>query len=198
VGMAIKEHVSIHKSDAPNAVDEAADATYSRLEKVLVVGASGKAEWMARTSIIQTGFWTRQTAPALPVSVESPGWTVKVGPVTGAKDFGGYTPAGEDQFVVIVDVELQSKAPDGAKPTKAKSFGFQLETSPGSWQSPLGKATGQLDGSSDIGAGEKLTGKLVFARQRFERPFRLKIATPDRATLYADVFSYDLGPEAWK
>jgi hypothetical protein len=196
VGTALKENVSIHHA-AANSVDEAADATYSRLEKILVTGASGKSEWMARTSIIQSGFLTRAPAPPLPATVESPGWSVVVTKVAGAKDFGDYAPAGEDQFLEILDVELTSKADDG-KSTKAKAFGFQLETSPGTWRSPVAKAAGQLDGTADIGPGEKVTGQLVFARQRFERPFRLQVKTPDRQTLLTDVFTYDVGPESWK
>lgn len=195
VGMAIKEHVSIHRGD--DKIDEAADASFVKLDKILVTMTGGKVEWMPRTSIIESGFFARGSAPKLPTVLESPSWSVSVTKISGAKDSGGYSPAGEDQFVAIVDVELTSKVSEG-KPTKAKSFGFQLETSPGNWASPIGKAEGQLDGSADIGPGEKLSGRLVFPRQRFERPFRLQVKTPDRQTLFAEVFTYDLGPESWK
>ena len=40
-----------------------------------------------------------------------------------------------------------------------------------------------------------VTGKIAFPRQRFERPFRLEVKTPDRQTTIVDVFNYDLGPE---
>lgn len=194
-GVALKEHVTIKRGEKE--IEEAADASYARLEKVLVTGAGGKAEWLPRTSVVQAGYFTKQTAPALPAQVESPSWSVKVTGVTGGKQSGEYVPTGEDQFVVEVSVEIESKASEG-KPTKVKSFGFQLETTPGTWQSPIAKAPGQLDGSAEIAPGEKASGKLVFARQRFERPFRLQIKTPDRTTLVADVFTYDVGPEGWK
>ena len=40
-----------------------------------------------------------------------------------------------------------------------------------------------------------MSGKVVFPRQRFERPFRLEVKTPDKNTVYLDVLSYDLGPQ---
>jgi hypothetical protein len=194
-GVALKEHVTIKRGE--NAVDEAADASFARLDKLLITTAAGKAEWLARTAIVQGGLFQRGAAPTLPAQVESPSWSVKVTSVTGGKQSGEYVPTGEDQFVVEVNVEIESKASEG-KPVKVKSFGFQLESTPGSWQSPLAKAPGQIDGTAEIAPGEKASGKLVFARQRFERPFRLQVKTPDRATLLADVFTYDLGPEGWK
>jgi hypothetical protein len=57
------------------------------------------------------------------------------------------------------------------------------------------KAVGQIDTASEVEAGGSLAGKLVFPRQRFERPFRLEVKTPDKESVLLDVLSYDLGPE---
>ena len=203
VGMAARERVTVRRPKGEKYVDEAADSYFTRLDKALIVGESGKPEWVSHASLVQPEFFKPGSAAKFPAKVESAQWAVTVNGITTAKDFGGYLPAGEDQFVAILDVEIEFKnTPDAKgkdpKPAKAKSVGFKLETSPGTWRDVLGKATGQLDGTTEIQPGNKVAGKLAFARQRFERPFRLQVSTPDRSTLFAEVFTYDVKPERWK
>ncbi len=202
IGMSARENVTIRRPKGEKYVDEPGQSLFGRLDKMLVVGASGKAEWLSHASVSHTAFLKKGPAASLPVKIDSPAWTVTVNAISTTKEFGGYSPAGEDQFLAVVDVDIEMKTSgaDGKplKATKIKSVGFKLETAPGTWRDIVGKATGQLDGSSEIAPGSKTSGKIVFPRQQFERPFRLEIKTPDKTTSVAEVFSYELKPASWK
>jgi hypothetical protein len=195
-GMALRQQVKIRTPKKGGGFDdETADAHYAKLDKMLVTRLTGKTEWLKRTSIAQAGPFDKGPAAALPVEASSAGWKVTVTAVEGAKEFGGYAPKGEDQFVVLLDVTV---ANTGAEAGSLKKLSPRLEVDPGKWQKPLDKALGQLDLSGEVPAGGSTSGKLAFPRQRFERPFRLEVKTPDGVTLYLDVLSYALGPERGK
>ncbi len=200
VGMAVRQKVTIRKASPSSTVYEPADALFSKLDRLLITNASGKTEWVPRTSVVQTSLWQPAAATSFPAEAKSPQWTVRVKSVKSEKDHGGYSPAGEDQFLTLVDVDLVStaSAPDDGKapkPAKVRDFSFRLETSPGNWASPLKQPLGLLDGATEIAVGGTASGTLAFPRQRFERPTRLEIKTPDRATVVVEVFSTDIGPE---
>jgi len=196
VGMALRQQVKIRTPKKGGGFDdETADAHYAKFDRMLVTRLTGKTEWLKRTSIVQTGLFDKGPAAAFPIEGSSAAWKVTVNGVSGAKEFGGYAPKGEDQFVILVDVTV---ANTGAEAGSLKKLAPRLEVEPGKWQSPLGKALGQLDLNGEVAAGGSVSGKLAFQRQRFERPFRLEVKTPDGSTLYLDVLSYDLGPERGK
>ncbi|MCK9462288.1 MAG: DUF4352 domain-containing protein [Proteobacteria bacterium] len=193
VGMALRQQVKIRTPKKGGGFDdETADAHYSKLDRMLVTRLTGKTEWLKRTSIVQTGLFDKGPAAAFPIEGSSSAWKVTVTGVSGAKEFGGYAPKGEDQFLLLVDLSVANTGADAGPPKKLSP---RLEVEPGKWQSPVGKAVGQLDLGGEVAGGGSASGKLVFPRQRFERPFRLEVKTPDGATLYLDVLSYDLGPE---
>jgi hypothetical protein len=196
VGMALRQQVKIRTPKKDGKFDEeTADAHYAKLDRMLVTRLTGKTEWLKRTSIVQTGLFDKGPAAAFPMEGASAAWKVTVTGVSGAKEFGGYAPKGEDQFLMLVDVTV---ANTGADAGSLKKLAPRLEVEPGKWQKPVEKALGQLDLSGEVAGGGSTSGKLVFPRQRFERPFRLEVKTPDGNTLYLDVLSYDLGPERGK
>jgi len=95
-------------------------------------------------------------------------------------------------FLAIVDVSVSYL---GEGEGSLKGFAARMETSPDKWQKPITKALGQIDTSESIASGSSVSGKLVFPRQRFERPFRLEVRPPDKNTFFLDVFDYKMGPE---
>jgi hypothetical protein len=195
VGMALRQQVKIRTPKKDGFDEETADAHYAKFDRMLVTRLTGKTEWLKRTSIVQTGLFDKGPAAAFPIEASSAAWKITVTGVSGAKEFGGYAPKGEDQFLMIVDVTV---ANTGADTGSLKKLAPRVEVDPGKWQKPVEKALGQLDLSGDVAGGGSTSGKLVFPRQRFERPFRLEVKTPDGATLDLDVLSYDLGPERGK
>jgi len=192
VGMALRQQIKIEIPKKDEVLEEPADAHYSQLGKILVTRLTGKTEWLKRSSVVQSGMLTKGPAAAFPVEGSSEEWKVRVTGITQAKEFGGYAHKGEDQFLAIVEVQLEYA---GSGEGSLKGLAARLETSPGKWQKPVSKAVGQLDTDGTVPAGGSTSGKLVFPRQRFERPFRIEIKTPDKETLYLDVLSYSLGPE---
>jgi hypothetical protein len=196
VGMALRQQVKIRTPKKGGGFDdETADAHYAKFDKMLVTRLTGKTEWLKRTSIVQAGLFDKGPAAALPVEGSSSAWKVTVTAVEGAKEFGGYAPKGEDQFLVLVDVTVTNTGTEGGS---LKKLAPRLEVEPGKWQKPIEKALGQLDLDGEVAGGGSVSGKLAFPRQRFERPFRLEAKTPDGNTLSLDVLSYGLGPERGK
>jgi len=201
IGMAAREKVTVRKQRGAGMVDEPAEILYSRFDRVLAHFGTGKDEWINHASILHPQPFSKGAAVAFPTESKTLQWTVKVNSVSRVKESAGYTPAGEDQFLALIDLELTYTAGPSdngkePKPSKVKAFSFQLETSPGTWQKPVSKAS-ELAPDFEIAPGSKATGKVAFAVQRFERPFRLEVKTPDRSTLLIDVFSYDQAPETW-
>jgi hypothetical protein len=192
LGMAMRQQVSVLTKKDKDIVLEPADAIYAALDKILVTRLTGKTEWLKRSGTVQAGEIPKAPAAAFPIEAASEQWKVKVAGVSSAKEFGGYVHKGEDQFLALVDVTLEYTGEGSASASKA---GLRLETAPGKWVKPIEKAMGQLDLSSDLASGSSISGKVVFPRQRFQRPYRLEIKTPDKATLLLDVFSYDVGSE---
>jgi hypothetical protein len=192
VGMALRQQVKVEIKKKKEVLEEPADAHYSKLGKILVTRLTGKTEWLSRYKVIQSGDLTKGPAAAFPVEGTSEEWKVRVTGITQAKEFGGYAHKGEDQFLAIVEVQLEYT---GEGEGSLKGLSARLETSPGKWQRTLSKAVGQLDTSGSVPAGGSTSGKLVFPRQRFERPFRIEIKTPDKETIDLDVLSYSIGPE---
>jgi hypothetical protein len=191
VGMALRQQVKIEVKKKKEVLEEPADAHYAKLDRILVTRLTGKTEWLKRSSVIDGGEVKRGPAATFPVESESEDWNVKVNSIEQAKEFGGYAHKGEDQYLALVDMTI---AYNGEGTGSLKKLGLRLETSPGKWQKPQSKAMGQLDLSAEVPAGGTVSGKVVFPRQRFERPFRLEVKTPDKSTVYLDVLSYDLGP----
>jgi hypothetical protein len=192
VGMALRQQVKVEVKKKKEIIEEPADAHYSQLGRILVTRLTGKTEWLKRSSVVQDGMLTKGPAAAFPIEGSSEEWKVKVTGIEQAKEFGGYAHKGEDQFLAIVEVQLEYTGEDEGG---LKGFSARLETSPGKWQKPVSKAVGQLDTGGSVPSGGSTSGKLVFAKQRFERPFRIEVKTPDKETLYLDVLSYSLGPE---
>jgi len=192
VGMALRQQVKVEVKKKKEIIEEPADAHYSQLGKILVTRLTGKTEWLKRSSVVQSGLLTRGPAASFPVEGSSEEWKVRVTGVSQAKEFGGYAHKGEDQFLAIVEVQLEYTGEDEGS---LKGLSVRLETSPGKWQKPVSKAVGQLDTGGTVPSGGSTSGKMVFPRQRFERPFRVEIKTPDKETIYLDVLSYELGPE---
>jgi hypothetical protein len=200
-GIAVRQKVTVRKQRGADLVDEPAEVLYSRLDRVLASFATGKVEWINHGSILQTADFTQGPAVTFPAEAKTPQWTVKINAVSRVKEANGFRAVGEDQFLTVVELELVHTASAGEdgrepKPVKVRAFSFQLETAPGTWQRPNPKAT-DLAPDFDIAAGSKATGKLAFPSQRFERPFRLEVRTPDRSTVLIDVFSYSISPETW-
>lgn len=201
VGMSTREKVTVRKQRGAGMVDEPAEILYSRMDRVLASFGTGKAEWINHASITQSQTFNKAPGVTFPTESKTPQWTVKVNGLSRVKDASGFTPSGEDQFLALVDLELNYTAgpsDDGKepKPVKVKAFSFQLETAPGVWQRPTAKAS-ELAADFEITPGSKATGKVAFPVQRFERPFRLEVKTPDRSTVLVDVFSYEQAPEGW-
>lgn len=192
VGMALRQQVKVEIKKKNEVLEEPADAHYSQLGRILVTRLTGKTEWLKRSSVVQAGTLTKGPAASFPVEGSSEDWKVRVTGITQAKEFGGYAHKGEDQFLAIVEVQLEFT---GEGEGSLKGLAARLETSPGKWQKPVSKAVGQLDATGTVAAGGSTSGKLVFPKQRFERPFRIEIKTPDKETLYLDVLSYSLGSE---
>jgi hypothetical protein len=192
VGMALRQQVKVEVKKKKEILEEPADAHYSRLGKILVTRLTGKTEWLSRSKVVQSGDLDKGPAAAFPVEATSDEWKVRVTGITQAKEFGGYAHKGEDQFLAIVEVQLEYT---GEGEGSLKGLSARLETSPGKWQKTLSKAVGQLDTSGSVPAGGSTSGKMVFPRQRFERPFRIEIKTPDKEALDLDVLSYSMGPE---
>ncbi|MBW2276324.1 MAG: hypothetical protein JRF63_02465 [Deltaproteobacteria bacterium] len=191
-GMALRQQVKVEVKKKKEVLEEPADAHYSQLGKILVTRLTGKTEWLKRSSVVQNGMLTRGPAAAFPVEGSSEEWKVRVTGITQAKEFGGYAHKGEDQFLAIVEVQLEYT---GEEEGSLKGLSVRLETSPGKWQKTVSKAVGQLDTGGTVQSGGSTSGKMVFPKQRFERPFRVEIKTPDKETVYLDVLSYSLGPE---
>jgi hypothetical protein len=196
-GMAVGQQVKVAVKTKDAVSEEPADSHFSRLGRMLVTRLSGKTEWLPRGTLVQNGDLAPGKAAAMPAEASSADWRIKVAALTHAKEFGGFAPKGEDQFLLVVDVALTYSPAAGAaaKPASLKGAGFKLETAPGRWVSRETKAMGQLDASAEIPPGGTASGKVVFPRQRFERPFRLEVTTPDKGVSLVDVFSYDIGPE---
>jgi hypothetical protein len=192
LGMALRQQINVLKKQKKEIVEEPADAIYSQLGKVLVTRLTGKTEWLKRSSTAQDGDITKGPAAVFPVNASSEKWKVEVAGISHAKEFGGYAHKGEDQFLVIVDISVAFL---GEGEGSLKGFAARMETSPGKFQKPVTKALGQIDTSESIPSGSSVSGKLIFPRQRFERPFRLEVKTPDKNTFYLDVFKYKMGPE---
>lgn len=200
VGMALEQQVR-YVSDKDEE-DEPAEAHYSKLDRVLITRLNGSTGWVKRASIISSGTLQKAPGAKFPIVEKSPDWEIQIKGVSDAAEFGGFVPEGEDQSLVVVQVEFKySPVRDDVLPPTTgslRNLSARLETSPGKWQRPASKASGQLDTSAEAMPGAKLSGNLVFVTQRFERPFRLELVTPDGATLYLDLFSYDLGPKRGK
>jgi hypothetical protein len=192
IGMALRQQINVLKKQKKEIVEEPADALYSQLGKILVTRLTGKTEWLKRSSTAQAGNIAKGPTAAFPVNASSEKWKVEVAEISHAVEFGGYAHKGEDQFLAIVDVSVAFL---GEGEGSLKGFAARMETSPGKWQKPITKALGQIDTSESIASGSSVSGKLVFPRQRFERPFRLEVKTPDKNTFYLDVFDYKMGPE---
>jgi hypothetical protein len=192
IGMSLKQQVQVVIKQKDGVLLEPADAHYGFQDRILVTRLTGKTEWLKRTQVVQPADLARAPAAGSPIQAGTTGWKITVTGISGAREFGGYAPRGEDQFLTVVDIEL---ANTGAEASSLKGFAARLESAPGRWQGPLTKAVGQIDAASTVEPGGSLAGKLVFARQRFERPFRLEVKTPDKETVLLDVLSYDLGPE---
>ncbi len=199
VGMVVNKSASLEMKHGNDTTLEPVEALYSRLERILVRRDGGKIEWVARDKVEQPAPFAAADAAPLPVEAKSPGFTVRVKKMTAVKDFGAYEPKGEDQFLVVMQLDLVStQTADGdkePKPAKARDFSFKLETAPGHWASPLKQPIGVLEGDAEIGVGETKHATLVFPRQRFERPTRFEVKTPDKQSFDLDVFSYAIGPE---
>lgn len=193
LGMALRQQVKIRKPTKEGFDDETADAQYSKLDRMLVTRLTGTTEWVKRASIVQSGMFDKGPAAAFPVEGSSAAWSVAVGSVSETREFGGYAPKGEDQFLAVLDVKITNRSGEAAS---LKGLSPRLEVEPGKWQKPVEKALGQLDFAYEVPMGGSTSGKLVFPRQRFQRPFRLEAKTPDGTTLYLDVLSYDFGPPA--
>jgi hypothetical protein len=190
LGMALRQQVKIRTQKKDGFDDETADAQFAKLDRMLVTRLTGTTEWLKRTSIVQPRLFDKGPAAGFPVEASSLGWKVTVKSASEVKEFGGYAPKGEDQSLAVLDVTISSQAGEGATLSKLSP---RLEVEPGKWQKPVDKALGQLDLSAEVPMGGSASGKLVFPRQRFQRPFRLEVKTPDGTTLYVDVLSYDFG-----
>jgi hypothetical protein len=191
-GMALRQQVKVEVKKKNEVLEEPADAHYSHLDRILVTRLTGDTEWLDRDIVVQEGMLTKGPAAAFPVEGSSEEWKVRVTGITQAEEFGGYAHKGEDQFLAIVEVQLEFT---GEEEGSLKGLSARLETSPGKWQKPVSKAVGQLDTGGSVPSGGSTSGKLVFPKQRFERPFRVEIKTPDKETIYLDVLSYSLGTE---
>ncbi len=196
LGMSLKQQVRV-KTGRRAGDEEPADAHYSKLSRILVTRLTGKTQWIKRTSIVHSEGLIRGPAAVFPTRENSPEWKVAVTGISHADEFGGYAPSGEDQSLFVVDAKI-TYTPlknDIGAPLMGNldQFSLRLETSPDKWQKPTSKALGQLDVSGTIQPGGSISGSLVFVRQRFERPFRLEVITPDKTTLYLDVFGYEFG-----
>lgn len=200
VGMSLDQPVALKKRDGRSWTTEPAKAHFSKLDKMLITRPSGKTEWVRRDTVIQTGDLVKGANTTFPALFSTSEWRITVTGISSVRTFGGYVPRGEDQFLAVVDLQLQYVPPAGAEgeappPGKLRGAGFRLETTPGRWQRPVNKAVGQIDLSGELAPGSSIAGKVVFPRQRFERPFRLEVKTPDRQTTIIDIFNYAVGPE---
>jgi len=193
LGMALRQQVKIRTPKKGGGFeDETADAQYCKLDRMLLTRLTGSTEWLRRTAIAQPKLFDRGPAAVFPTEASSAAWKVSVTAISEAEEFGGYAPQGADQLLAVLEVKISNISGEGASLSKLSP---RLEMEPGNWQKPIDKALGQIDLSSEVPAGGSLSGKLVFQRQRFQRPFRLEAKTPDGTTLYVDVLSYDLGPK---
>jgi hypothetical protein len=197
VGMALDQQIRAISSD-PGGEEEPANAHYSKLDSILITRLTGKTEWVKRASVVTSGQLKRGAGATFPIHEKSREWEIRIKGISNVSEFGGYAPSGEDLFLVAVDVEFKftpvSIDLGPATTGSLRNLEARLETSPGRWSKPTSYAAGQLDTSVEVMPGAKLAGRLVFVRQRFERPFRLELIMPDGATLYVDVFNYDIGP----
>jgi hypothetical protein len=193
LGMALRQQVKIRTVKKDGFEDETADAQYSKLDRVLVTRLTGSTDWIKRTSIVQAQMYEKGPAAQLPAEASSAGWKVVVTSIEEAKEFGGFAATGEDKSLAVLSVTVFNNAGEAASLSKLSP---RLEVDPGVWQKPIDKALGQLDLSGDVATGGSTSGKLVFLRQRFQRPFRLEATTPDGTTLYVDVIGYGFGPHS--
>jgi hypothetical protein len=197
VGMALQQQVRVMSGEQGE--DEPAEAHYSKLDRILVTRLTGETGWVKRTSILSSGMLKKAPGATFPINEKSPEWEIQIKGISDVAEFGGYVPEGEDQSLVVIPTEFKyAPVRDDVLPPSTgslKNLSVRLETSPGKWQKPVARAMGQLDTSVEAMPGAKLSGNLVFVRQRFERPFRLEMVTPDGVVLYLDVLSYDIGPK---
>jgi len=191
LGMSVRQQVAITGKIGGETITEPADAHYSKLNRILVTRLTGQTAWIARTLVIQNNDLDKGPAAIFPAETASNQWKVSVTGIEQAKEFGGYANSGEDQFLAIVNLKITYI---GDEAGSLSQLSTRLETSPGRWQRPLAKAMGQLDTTGELESGVSIKGKLVFPKQRFERPFRLEIRPPDGEVMYIDVLSYDIGP----
>lgn len=200
VGMAVNQPATLKVRSGRDWDLEPVQVRFTKQERALVKRASGKNEWVRRDSLIQNGDFVKAGGSKLPAVFSTAEWRVSVKGIRSVREFGGYLPDGEDEFLAVVDLELTYSPPPAGEgedpaPGKLRGTSFRLETEPNRWAQPERRAEGQIDLTGELNPGEGVTGKVVFPRQRFERPFRLEVKTPDRQTSIVDIFSYDLGPE---
>jgi hypothetical protein len=200
VGMAVNQQVAIKVRSGSTWTTEPAQAHFSKLDRLLVTRVSGKTEWVRREDVVQTGDLGKAAGTTFPAVFSTAEWRITVTGISGVRDFGGYVPRGEDELLAVVDLQFEyvpSPGDEGEAPSPGELRGsaFRLETSPGRWAQPVRDAPGQIDLSAELNAGSSVSGKVVFPRRRFERPFRLEVKTPDRQTTLVNVFSYAIGPE---
>jgi hypothetical protein len=189
VGMALNQQIMVLSK---NDTWEPADAQYSKFDKVLLTRLTGKTEWIKRGSTMDKSPLKRGTDVSFPVQVSSDKWQIQISSIAGSKKFGSYTPKGEDKFLAILDVTLVNT---GVEESNVGNFRARLEVAPNVWRSPVATALGQLSTSEKLAAGSSISGKLVFLRTRFERPFRVQFYLPDGNNVYLDVFKYKIGPK---
>jgi hypothetical protein len=192
VGMAVRKQVEVEVGRKEPEL-EPADAIYAKLDRALVTRLTGDTEWFDRDSVIQPDDYGRGPAATFPVESTTSEWSVKVTGISDAREFGGYAPDGEDEFLALVDLEIGYRGEEESG--SLEKLSARLETSPKHWERPSKKAMGQIDLAEEVQSGGSISGKLAFPRQRFQRPFRLEVDAPDGETVYLDVFSYELGPE---
>jgi hypothetical protein len=199
VGMAVNQDATLKVRSGPDWDLEPVKVRFTKMDRALVKRASGTTEWVSRDAVVQTTDFVKAGGSQLPATFSTSEWRVTIKAISTVRDFGGYLPSGEDQFLTVVDVEMAyaplMSSEGEPRPGKLRGTSFRLENAPGRWGVTERRALGQLDLSGELAPGMGTAGKLVFARQRFERPFRLEVKTPDRQTTIVDVFNYGLGPE---
>ncbi|NLN61484.1 MAG: hypothetical protein GX146_01200 [Myxococcales bacterium] len=188
VGMALRQQVRVEDRDAL----EAADAHFTRLDKMLVTRLTGRMEWLPRSRIVHDTPLQRARGTVFPAEAAAADWLARLHTMATQKEFGGYAPRGEDQFLTVLSLELVNGTMDAAA---LKDVKFRLETAPGVWVTPVKGALGQIDLGTPLSPSETRKGSVVFPRQRFERPFRLEVTTPKKDVLLLDAFDYSIGPE---
>jgi hypothetical protein len=190
LGMAVRQQVKIRTPKGNDFDEETADAHFSKLDRVLVTRLTGTTEWIKRTMIVQSDLFKKGSATTFPSEASSAAWKVSVTAVNDVRSFGGFKCQGDDQLFAVLDLTITNQAGEGAS---LSGLAPRLEVEPGNWLKPMEKALDQIDLSREVAMGASVSGKLAFLHQRFQRPFRLEVKTPDGTTLYVDALSYDIG-----